>query len=146
MKTLDIVLLNLHGAMVAVDFPDAEGEVLRALVLVVVSMLAYAAFVRWIEGRPVTDFGRERAVREWAVGVALGFGAITITGTASPIGLSATVRVRSRTLEIILPLKVVMTSPAKSPASLAGPSGTSVISAPCATARFIASATSGVTS
>ena len=55
------------------------GEVLNALVLVVVSMLAYAAFVRWVERRPVTDFGRHRAVREWAVGVALGFGAITLT-------------------------------------------------------------------
>lgn len=59
--------------------PGPWGEVLRSLVLVAVSMLAYAAFVRWTEGRPVTDFGRERAVREWAVGVALGFGAITIT-------------------------------------------------------------------
>lgn len=54
------------------------GEVLRALALVIASMLAYAAFVRWIERRPVTDFGRKGAVREWAVGVALGFGAISL--------------------------------------------------------------------
>lgn len=55
------------------------GELLNSTVLALLAMLAYAAYVRWIEGRPVADFGRERAVREWAVGVALGFGAITLT-------------------------------------------------------------------
>lgn len=59
--------------------PGPWGEVLRAVVLVTVSGLAYAAFVRWVERRPVADFGRERALREWLVGVALGFGAITLT-------------------------------------------------------------------
>lgn len=55
------------------------GEVARALVLVAVAMLAYAAFVRWIERRPVTDFGRRGALAEWAIGVALGFAAISLT-------------------------------------------------------------------
>ncbi len=54
-------------------------ELLNSTVLAVLAMLAYAAYVRWIERRPVTEFGRSRAVREWAVGVALGFGAITLT-------------------------------------------------------------------
>lgn len=55
------------------------GELFNSLMLAALAMLAYAAFVRWIEGRPVLEFGRDRAVREWAVGVALGFGAITLT-------------------------------------------------------------------
>jgi membrane protease YdiL (CAAX protease family) len=54
-------------------------DVLRALVVVSVAMLAYAGFVRWVERRPVTELGRDRAAREWAVGVALGFGAISLT-------------------------------------------------------------------
>lgn len=79
------VIATMIVAGVAWDFlvkrlaPGPWGEVLRALVLVGVSMLAYAAFVRWIERRPVAEFGHEGAVREWAVGVALGFGAITLT-------------------------------------------------------------------
>lgn len=55
------------------------GELLNSLVLAGLAMLAYAAYVRWVERRPVTEFGRPGAVREWAVGVALGFGAITLT-------------------------------------------------------------------
>ncbi|PZO05248.1 MAG: CPBP family intramembrane metalloprotease [Lysobacteraceae bacterium] len=59
--------------------PGPWGKVLGSLVLAVLAMLAYAAFVRWIERRPVTDFGRRGALREWAVGVALGFAAISLT-------------------------------------------------------------------
>lgn len=55
------------------------GEVLQSVVLAIVAMLAYAAFVRWFEGRPVHEFGRAGAVREWAIGAALGFGAISLT-------------------------------------------------------------------
>ncbi|MBW8366304.1 MAG: CPBP family intramembrane metalloprotease [Arenimonas sp.] len=55
------------------------GELVNSLWLAALAMLAYAAFVRWVEKRPVTEFGRHRAVREWAAGVALGFGAITLT-------------------------------------------------------------------
>lgn len=55
------------------------GGVLDAVVVVLAAMLAYAAFVRWIERRPVTDFGRRGAMREWAIGVALGFVAISLT-------------------------------------------------------------------
>ena len=59
--------------------PGPWGKVLGSLVLAVLAMLAYAAFVRWIERRPVTDFGRRGALREWAVGVALGFAAISLS-------------------------------------------------------------------
>jgi hypothetical protein len=59
--------------------PGPWGKVLGSLVLAVLAMLAYAAFVRWIERRPITDFGRRGALREWAVGVALGFAAISLT-------------------------------------------------------------------
>lgn len=55
------------------------GELFNSLMLAALAMLAYGAFVRWIEGRPVVEFGRDRALREWAVGVALGVGAITLT-------------------------------------------------------------------
>lgn len=55
------------------------GDVLSAVVVVGVATAAYAAFVRWIERRPVTEFGRRGAAREWAIGVALGFGAISLT-------------------------------------------------------------------
>lgn len=54
------------------------GEVLTSVVLAAVAMLAYSAFVRWVEGRPVLEFGREGALREWAVGVALGFALISL--------------------------------------------------------------------
>jgi len=59
--------------------PGPWGKVLGSLVLAIVAMLAYAAFVRWIERRPVADFGRRGALREWAVGVALGFAAISLS-------------------------------------------------------------------
>jgi membrane protease YdiL (CAAX protease family) len=55
------------------------GDVLSAVVVVLVAMAAYAAFVLWIERRPVTELGRRGAVREWAIGAALGFGAISLT-------------------------------------------------------------------
>jgi len=58
--------------------PGPWGKVLGSLVLAVLAMLAYAAFVRWIERRPITDFGRRGALREWAIGVALGFAAISL--------------------------------------------------------------------
>lgn len=58
--------------------PGPWGKVLGSLVLAVLAMLAYAAFVRWIERRPVADFGRRGALREWATGVALGFAAISL--------------------------------------------------------------------
>lgn len=55
------------------------GEVMRAVWVVLVAMLAYAGFVRWIERRPVTELGLRGALPEWAIGVALGFAAISLT-------------------------------------------------------------------
>lgn len=79
------VIASMIMASIALDFLAKPlglgpwGDVLRAALVVLVAGLAYAAFVRWIERRPVTDFGRRGAVREWAIGVALGFGAISLT-------------------------------------------------------------------
>lgn len=84
-----IGLGGVIGAMMATDIAWAFlvnplalgpwGEVMESLVLVVAAMVAYAAFVRGMEGRPVAEFGRAGAAREWAVGVALGLGAISLT-------------------------------------------------------------------
>jgi membrane protease YdiL (CAAX protease family) len=79
------VIASMIMASIAWDFLAKPlglgpwGDVLRAGGVVLVAGLAYAAFVRWIERRPVTDFGRRGAVREWTIGVALGFGAISLT-------------------------------------------------------------------
>ena len=55
------------------------GEVVHALAMALAAMGAYAAFVRWVERRPVTDLGRKGAVSEWAIGVALGVLVISLT-------------------------------------------------------------------
>ncbi len=63
------------------------GSVLHAVLLSAAAMLAYAGFVRGYERRPVTDFGRPRAGREWALGVLLGFAAISLTvGVIAALG------------------------------------------------------------
>lgn len=59
--------------------PGPWEAVFNAIWLSVLVMLAYAAFVRGVERRPVADFARTGAVREWVVGLLLGFGAISLT-------------------------------------------------------------------
>ena len=67
--------------------PGPWGEVMRAGILVVAAMLAYAAFVRWIERRPVTEFGGRGAFKEWGIGVVLGFGLISlVVGIIAALG------------------------------------------------------------
>ena len=70
----------------------------------------------------------------------------TSTSTALPTAVLPTLRTKPRVSATSVPSKVRITSPASMPASLAGPSGTSVTSAPSAVARPIASATSPLTS
>jgi membrane protease YdiL (CAAX protease family) len=63
------------------------GDLFTQVVLVGLVMLAYAAYVRWFERRPVTEFGREGALREWVVGAALGFGLISaVVGVIALLG------------------------------------------------------------
>lgn len=59
--------------------PHSTLGVVGALVIVVGTLAAYAAFVRLVERRRVTELGRAGAARELGVGFALGFALFSLT-------------------------------------------------------------------